>query len=189
MPARPVGPSGKPLTGNDAERRAKRQEHQRIRAKLLYDTEPQIRIEHALRQNRKNAESRSLARRNGQQWTGAELELAARADLTAAEVGVMIGRTILAVQNARFRLRRDPKTIALAGAGSLQHGKELRNGHDQPTTQQQGRDLAAFGGGVGSVATDAKEQASFGDGDGRPVGDVAQMHEGSVSRASSGRTG
>ncbi|MCW2899003.1 MAG: hypothetical protein JWO67_1268 [Streptosporangiaceae bacterium] len=55
------------------------------------------------------------ATRSGYQWTGPELELAGRSDLTAKEVALMIGRSFYAVQNARSKLRAEPKVANLAG--------------------------------------------------------------------------
>jgi hypothetical protein len=51
-----------------------------------------------------------------QPWTGPQLELAMRYDLTAKEIALMTGRTHSAVQSMRARLRReDPTTLVLAG--------------------------------------------------------------------------
>lgn len=61
------------------------------------------------------AKTRAKANRHGFQWTGPELEVAARSDLTIAEVALMLGRTYDAVCNARRRLKDDPKLIHLAG--------------------------------------------------------------------------
>lgn len=63
----------------------------------------------------RQAQTLDQAARRGQQWTGPELELVARTDLTSREVAAMIGRTYYAVAKARERLRGDPKTIAVAG--------------------------------------------------------------------------
>lgn len=60
-------------------------------------------------------ETRERASRNGYQWTGPELELAARKDLSAREVAIMIGRTLSAVQHIRRKLKEDPATINIAG--------------------------------------------------------------------------
>lgn len=68
-----------------------------------------------VRQRARNDEAREFATRHGYQWTGPELELAARRDLTAAQVAKLTGRTIKAVANMRRKLRDDPKTINLAG--------------------------------------------------------------------------
>lgn len=63
----------------------------------------------------RQAETLERAARHGQQWTGPELELAARDDLTARQVALMIGRTFNAVHNVRKKLKDDPKTIMVAG--------------------------------------------------------------------------
>jgi hypothetical protein len=55
------------------------------------------------------------ATRYGLQWTGPELEVAARTDLTAREAALLIGRTYASVKNMRRKLAGDPKTINLAG--------------------------------------------------------------------------
>lgn len=63
-----------------------------------------------------NAEVRQTkAHRNGYQWTGPELEIASRDDLSTAEVAEMIGRTIFAVRQMRHKLKVDPRKINLAG--------------------------------------------------------------------------
>lgn len=69
------------------------------------------------RQNAKdlNVESRAEAGRHGYQWTGPELEIAARPDLTAREVAAMLGRTIAAVKAARQKSQHDPKWQRVAG--------------------------------------------------------------------------
>ena len=48
-------------------------------------------------------------------WAGPELELAARADLTALQVANMTGRSAAAVRTARRNLRIDPRKQNLAG--------------------------------------------------------------------------
>lgn len=55
------------------------------------------------------------ATRYGYQWTGPELEVAARPDLTAREAALLIGRTYASVKNVRKKLKTDPKTINVAG--------------------------------------------------------------------------
>lgn len=67
------------------------------------------------RRHVEQARTLETASRHGFQWTGPELELAARRDLTAAQVAVMIGRTRDAVQNMRKSLKTEPKIINLAG--------------------------------------------------------------------------
>jgi hypothetical protein len=61
------------------------------------------------------AVTRDSARHHYEMWTGPQLEIAAREDLTARQVAVMTGRTLYAVYSARHRLREDPRIISLAG--------------------------------------------------------------------------
>lgn len=71
----------------------------------------------AVRQrNRANSKSRERAVKNGQPWTGPELETVVREDLTAAEAAALLGRTLKAVKNMRAKCRTDPKFIQLLGA-------------------------------------------------------------------------
>lgn len=51
----------------------------------------------------------------GKHWTGAELEIAARADLTTLEVARMLGRTFSGVKGMRAKLLRDPRKHDSAG--------------------------------------------------------------------------
>lgn len=67
------------------------------------------------RRDRENSELAATATHHRQQWTGPELEIAARADLTLREVAHMLGRTIAAVAYARRGLREDPRKMNLAG--------------------------------------------------------------------------
>lgn len=61
------------------------------------------------------AETLGRATRHYWQWTGPELELAARPDLSARQVALLIGRTAAAVVAARRRLKEDPQAINVAG--------------------------------------------------------------------------
>lgn len=70
---------------------------------------------------RVNDESIPQARRRNYQWTGPELELIARNDLSAEEVAGMIGRTILGVKSMRWKLSREPTPQWLAGQRSRLH--------------------------------------------------------------------
>lgn len=63
------------------------------------------------------------ATHRGGQWTGAELEVAARTDLSAREVAAMLGRTYHGVMAARHRIRHDPKTRDVAGVTDDQHDR------------------------------------------------------------------
>lgn len=62
-----------------------------------------------------NNQTRETARRYGDQWTGPELELLARTDLTLKEKAVMLGRTWYAVRTMRTRLRVEPMLDHVAG--------------------------------------------------------------------------
>jgi hypothetical protein len=67
---------------------------------------------------RDNAIMVDTARRHGRMWTGPELEVASRDDLTAEQAAVMLGRTLFAVETARRRLRQEPRYQSLAGLPS-----------------------------------------------------------------------
>jgi hypothetical protein len=70
----------------------------------------------SVRRKRRNDASRLSAGRNGYEWTGPELELASRADLTAREVAAALGRTVAAVAAIRQRIANgDVKTHRLLG--------------------------------------------------------------------------
>ena len=62
--------------------------------------------------------SRTAAHHNGYVWTGPELEIASRSDLTIAEIAGMLGRTFAAVATRRQLLQVDPRQYALLGAAS-----------------------------------------------------------------------
>lgn len=49
------------------------------------------------------------------QWTGAELEVAARRELTAGRVAEITGRTIAAVRSKRKQLYKEPKWQKVIG--------------------------------------------------------------------------
>jgi len=49
------------------------------------------------------------------EWTSAELEVAARRDLTAIQIARMLGRSRYAVDRKRQLMKHDPKTARLAG--------------------------------------------------------------------------
>ncbi|MCR1785289.1 hypothetical protein KVF89_22305 [Nocardioides carbamazepini] len=52
------------------------------------------------------------ARRHAQRWTGAEVEIARRDDLTVEQAAAMLGRTYHAVVKVRYRASRDPAWLA-----------------------------------------------------------------------------
>lgn len=55
-----------------------------------------------------NAETAKTARNKGQEWTGPELEIIVRTDLTSKQKAIMIGRTIASVNMAIAKLRNEP---------------------------------------------------------------------------------
>lgn len=66
-------------------------------------------------QARWNSTLRDAAHRHRQEWTGPELELVARPDLSARQVAQMLGRTLYAVRTQRHKLAAgDPRTVRLA---------------------------------------------------------------------------
>ena len=67
------------------------------------------------RQVAAQAQTTDAARRHGYVWTGPELEIAARDDLTVEQIALMLGRTYNAVASARRRIRHDPRADFLAG--------------------------------------------------------------------------
>ncbi len=64
---------------------------------------------------RLNDRTRDGAHKHYAEWTGPELELAARSDLSASQVAGMIGRSMYAVKHKRRQLLVDPRAEALAG--------------------------------------------------------------------------
>lgn len=83
--------------------------HDPARADQLRDDE---RVYKAARQRA----SLATAIRYGQQWTGPEMELVSRDDLTFAEMATMLGRSVAAVGSKRRRiLRGEPVAVRLAG--------------------------------------------------------------------------
>lgn len=53
------------------------------------------------------------------EWTGPELEIASRRELSAKQVALMLGRTVAAVKNIRRKLTYDPRKINAAGVSRL----------------------------------------------------------------------
>jgi hypothetical protein len=74
-----------------------------------------VKVTAAVKTQEYQAETLPHARRYGYQWTGPELELAARDDLPLTEIARMLGRSYKAVVNARYEMRRDPRYRDLAG--------------------------------------------------------------------------
>lgn len=76
------------------------------------------------------------ATRRGYEWTGPELEIASRADLSHSEVALMLKRTYAGVVEKRKQLRVDPRAAALAGierprAKSTRIGPEVNRAIDE----------------------------------------------------------
>jgi uncharacterized protein YfaS (alpha-2-macroglobulin family) len=66
--------------------------------------------------------SLDTATRYGYQWTGPELEIVCRDDLTAAEMAALLGRTVAAVSTKRKRIHQaEPAPSWLAGKRSRLH--------------------------------------------------------------------
>jgi hypothetical protein len=65
---------------------------------------------------RKQSRTLEGATNFGKQWTGAELEIASRSELSHREVAAMLGRTFYAVRTMRRRLRSEPIKVLTAGA-------------------------------------------------------------------------
>lgn len=64
----------------------------------------------------KNDASRDMAFNHGKEWTGPEMETAARPDLSAAEVAALLGRSVYAVRTMRSLIENgDPRKVALLG--------------------------------------------------------------------------
>lgn len=57
-----------------------------------------------------------------QQWTGAEMELAMRDDISARQIAIMLGRTYHAVVNMRRKIRDEPKYRDAAGVSGHAEG-------------------------------------------------------------------
>jgi hypothetical protein len=62
------------------------------------------------------------AHRHKLQWTGPELEIASRADLSASDVARMLGRSYWAVTNIRKKLK-NPMLDQVAGASRAEMRK------------------------------------------------------------------
>jgi len=82
--------------------------------------DPRFRERHAQikRRDKDRAQNATMptAGRRGMPWTGPELEIVARADLTAEQAAQMTGRTYHGVETQRRRLGIDPRKADLAGA-------------------------------------------------------------------------
>lgn len=77
-----------------------------------YQRDPRVKRE---RGRMFNLKTEGTAHRKGVQWTGPELEIASRADLSVTEIAELLGRTYCAVVSKRKALKVDPRAVALAG--------------------------------------------------------------------------
>lgn len=97
-------------------RRAREREQERSR-------EPRIRAQMKRRQAQRNAGLTERAVNFRKQWSGPELELASREDLTIAEVAAKLGRTYDGVRKMRQKLL-DPADWRM---------RQLRDGPEPPS--------------------------------------------------------
>lgn len=70
---------------------------------------------------RVNADTRDSATHHAQEWTSAQLEIIMRPGLTAREAGALVGRTMQAVKNARFKCLHDPVYIEKLRSSDYAH--------------------------------------------------------------------
>ncbi len=76
-----------------------------------------------LKQQARTAQSANNARK---EWTGPELEIAARPDLSALQVATLLGRTYYAVKHMRRKLVHQPREERLAGVNRTAQDKQRR---------------------------------------------------------------
>lgn len=65
------------------------------------------------RDAQRSTQTQAGATKRGQQWTGPEMELAMREDLTIVEIAARLGRSYKAVVARRALCRTDPKWAAI----------------------------------------------------------------------------
>lgn len=76
---------------------------------------PEVTRRWLVEQQRETSED---ARNHKKEWTGPELEIAARDDLSTREAAEKLGRTYISVETMRRKLKRDPRKARLAGLRS-----------------------------------------------------------------------
>lgn len=76
---------------------------------------PEVTRRWLIEQQRETSEG---ARNHKKEWTGPELEIAARDDLSTREAAEKLGRTFRSVQTMRRKLKLDPRKARLAGLRS-----------------------------------------------------------------------
>src|SRR5699024_9788688 len=67
------------------------------------------------RRKAKNEASLTTATNRYKEWTGPELEVIVRDDLTASEMARMLNRTIMSVKSMRHKCKTDPRKAKMAG--------------------------------------------------------------------------
>jgi hypothetical protein len=80
------------------------------------------------------AQTLPAARNHRKEWTGPELEVAARDDLTIKEAAAMLGRSFAAVSKMRGRLKDEPKYISFAGIAEGDGGAGPGRPDEETTT-------------------------------------------------------
>lgn len=95
-------------------RRARNAKYRDLRHPVYERTPAQVERQVCLRTT-KNEATRTTADRHGHQWTGPELEIASRQDLSHEYCAKMLGRTMRAVETKRCQLRVSLKVQLLAG--------------------------------------------------------------------------
>ena len=101
---------------------ARRQEtgRQSEAARRFYRNHPEVLVTSSARLRALNNETLQTAERAGCEWTGAEMELIMRDDLTVKQMAVMLGRSYWAVLNRRQLIRRgDPRSMVLTDGTEL----------------------------------------------------------------------
>ena len=91
---------------------------QRMWKAIKQDDEKRKSFHKASRLRAKRANDAMPKPRNNYLWTGPELEIIEREDLTAMQAGLMIGRSRAAVTHMRSAIRREPKWQRMLGAQS-----------------------------------------------------------------------
>jgi hypothetical protein len=77
---------------------------------------------------RHQEETKPRARRHYAQWTGPELELLSRSDLSTRDIARLIGRSYYAVETKRRDLGKEPALDLVAGVSRAGHPARLASG-------------------------------------------------------------
>ena len=90
--------------------------HRRDKELIKQDERLRVAANKRSTRSRQRANTAMPQPRGGYQWTGPEMEIIERDDLTARQAGLMIGRSIFAVQRRREAIRNEPKLQRVLGA-------------------------------------------------------------------------